>query len=59
MATAVAVEKRVYFKKLGMSSTEWYYVVVAAQLSEEDISKEVKKRGYTQIETRYYSAAWP
>jgi hypothetical protein len=59
MTTAVAVEKRVYFKVESLTNDEWYYVVVIAQLSSIDIIRELKKRGYKTIEERYYSAAWP
>jgi hypothetical protein len=59
MPTSVAVEKRVYFAVVSLTNGESYYIVTSAALTELEVIKELKKRGYTQIETRYYSAAWP
>lgn len=63
MATAVAVTKRVYFKKDSLTTDTWYYVELSgfglANLTAEEVTKELKRRGYTNIETRYHTAAWP
>jgi hypothetical protein len=59
MATSVAVEQRVYFKKESLTSDDWYYIVVDAITSPDKLVKELEKRGYISIEIRYYSASWP
>jgi hypothetical protein len=63
-AIEVTVAKRVYFRKTSITAGEqWYYIILSgfglATLTDTEIVKYLKDRGYTNIEMRYYSATWP
>jgi hypothetical protein len=65
MATAVAVEQRLYFQTDSLVNPDWYYVSLGGGFpeyfknTEADLRKELTKRGYKNIEMRYHSATWP